>query len=177
MIPTTLTSYVLTKYKNSYFVETGTATGDCVKLALSHGFEKIFSIEIDSTLQEQNCLFFQPFINKQQVNLILGDSLIELKKLIPTLDKPTTFWLDAHVDYGPSGIKRCPLYEELEAIATSNIKTHTIMIDDMRCLGGGTWGTSISVDGLKSILLSINPDYIFTLEDGWAPNDILVAHV
>jgi hypothetical protein len=177
MISTTLTSSVLTKYKNPYFVETGTANGDCVKLALLHNFERIFSIEIDPILQKQNCLFFQPFINNQQVDLILGDSLIELKKLIPLIDKPTTFWLDAHVDYGPSGIKRCPLYEELEAIATSNIKTHTIMIDDMRCLGGGTWGTGISVDGLKNRLLKINSSYNFSFENGWAPNDILVAHI
>ena len=125
---TTLTQEVLSKYKNPYFLETGTANGESVKLALSQGFEKIFSIEIDSILQQQNKKFFETLLNEQKMELITGDSLIELKKIVPRLDKPTTFWLDAHVDGGPSGIKKCPLGGELVAIAISNIKTHTMGI-------------------------------------------------
>ncbi len=175
----TLTSEVLTKYKNPYFVETGTAVGGGVKLALTQGFEKIFSIEIDPLLFKSNQFSFLPFINNQKVNLILGDSLIELKKLIPLLDKPTTFWLDAHIESEQTPcVKKCPIYEELEAIAESNIKTHTIMIDDMRSLGwSGGWGESLSKDGLMERLVKINPVYNFTSENGFIPNDILVAHV
>lgn len=177
MITTTLSKEVLLKYLNPYFLETGTANGDCVRLALEVGFEKIFSIELDETLQKENICNYQSFINEGKVNLIIGDSLWELIDIIPKLDKSTTFWLDAHVDFGPMGTKRCPLYEELSAIKMSNIKTHTILIDDMRMLGHW-WGEGIDIDGLKNKILEINPNYKFTFEDnGCAPNDILVAYL
>lgn len=176
MITTTLSKEVLSKYLNPYFLETGTADGDCVRLALETGFEKIISIELDTTLQSQNIKTYQSYINEGRVSLITGDSLWEISNLIPQLDRRTTFWLDAHVDFGPAGTKRCPLYEELAAIATSEIKDHTILIDDMRILGTH-WGEGISVDGLKERLLQINSGYKFTFENGWAENDILVAYV
>jgi len=176
MITTTLSKEVLLKYLNPYFLETGTANGDCVKLALEVGFEKIFSIELDELLQNENIQKYQFFINEGKINLVTGDSLWEMSNIIPFLDKPTTFWLDAHQDFGPKGTKRCPLYEELSAIKYSNIKTHTILIDDMRMLGQW-WGEGISIDELKNKILEINPNYKFIFEDGFAPNDILVAYL
>ena len=174
---TTLSLEVISKYINPYFVETGISDGDCVELVKNIGFEKIYSIEINEKLQDVNTKKFESDIASGKINLIVGDSLFELIHLIPTLDKPTTSWLDAHVDDGPVGVKRCPLYEELSAIKNSGIKNHTILIDDMRCLGGGNWGHGISVEGLKERLLDINPDYQITFENGCAPNDILVAHI
>jgi hypothetical protein len=174
---TTLKLEVIQKYLNPYFVETGTADGDCVSLVSNLGFEKIYSIELDTRLQESNIKKFSNLIEEGKLELIIGDSLLELSNIISKLDRPTTFWLDAHVDDGPMGIKKCPLYEELNSINSSPIKTHTIMIDDMRCLGGGNWGHGISMQGLQERLLQINPEYKFTLENGWAPNDILVAYV
>lgn len=176
MIKTTLSKEVLSKYLNPYFLETGTANGDCVRLALEIGFEKIFSIELDEILQKENIQTYQSFINEGKINLITGDSLWELFNIIPSLDKPTTFWLDAHQDFGPVGTKRCPLYEELSSIKMSEIKTHTILIDDMRMLGHW-WGEGISVDELKKRILEINPNYKFTFENGFAPNDILAAYL
>lgn len=174
---TTLSESVLQKYTNHYFVETGTSEGSCVELALRLNFNKIISIELNEPLQLENIRKFHSYIESGRLDLIIGDSLFELINIIPKLDKPTTFWLDAHVDDGPAGVKRCPLYEELSAIKNSKIKTHTILIDDMRCLGGGNWGHGISIDGLKSRLLEINPNYMFKFEDGWTQNDILVAHL
>ncbi len=176
MITTTLSKEVLLKYLNPYFLETGTANGDCVRLALEVGFEKIFSIELDENLQNENIQKYQSFINEGKVNLIMGDSLWELSNIAPSLDKPTTFWLDAHQDFGPKGTKRCPLYEELTAIKYSNIKSHTILIDDMRMLGQW-WGEGISIEELKNKILDINPNYNITFENGCAPNDILVAYL
>ena len=176
MITTTLPKEVLLKYLNPYFLETGTANADCVKLALEVGFEKVISIEIDEILQEENIQNYQDLINGGKVELVTGDSLWEITNIIPKLDKPTTFWLDAHVDFGPMGTKRCPLYEELSAISNSEIKNHTILIDDMRILGEH-WGKDISIEGLKERLLKINPKYNFIFEDGFAPKDILVAYV
>lgn len=176
MITTTLSKEVLLKYLNPYFLETGTANGDCVRLALEVGFKKIFSIELDENLQNENIHNYQSFINEGKVNLITGDSLWELSNIIPVLDKPTTFWLDAHQDFGPKGVKRCPLYEEISSIKMSNIKTHTILIDDMRMLGHW-WGEGINIDELKNRILEINSNYKFTFENGFALNDILVAYL
>lgn len=176
MIKTTLSEEVLNKYKNSYFCETGTANGDCVNLALNMGFDKVYSIELDEELQKQNKKKYNTFILENRLELITGDSLTELKNIIPSLNKNTTFWLDAHVDFGPCGIKKCPLYEELYAIGTSDIKSHTILIDDMRILGSH-WGENIYLDELKKLILNINSNYKISFEDGWEKNDILVAKI
>lgn len=176
MIYTTLKKEVLQKYKNPYFLETGTANADCVRLALEVGFEKVYSIEIDETLQNENVKNYQPLIDLGKVSLILGDSLLVMNSLVPDLDKPTTFWLDAHVDFGPNGIKKCPLYEELDAIKTNPIKNHTILIDDVRVFGSH-WGEGIKLETLKTKLQEINPNYKFKFEDGYVQNDILVAFI
>ena len=176
MLQTTLSKKVLEKYLNPYFVETGTSDGSGVSLALQFEFKKIFSVELDEPLQKQNIDKFTNEINSKKLSLIIGDSLFELCNIINDLDERTTFWLDAHVDFGPKGLKKCPLYEELECIAKSDIKNHTILIDDMRILGSH-WGEGIYLDELKKIILNINPEYKFKFEDGFVPNDILVAYV
>lgn len=176
MITTTLKKNVLENYMSPYFFETGTADGDAVRQAIDMGFEKIFSIEIDESLYNKNCEKFKSYIDSGQVILILGDSLVKMKEIIPQIDKPTTFWLDAHVDFGPKGIKDCPLYEELESIKSSNIKNHKILIDDIRVLGDH-WGTGIELDILKKMLLEINPEYNISLEDGHVPKDVLSAKI
>mgnify|MGYP003975555221 CR=1 FL=1 len=173
---TTLSHYILKKYQNPYFLETGTSDASGVKLALQYPFEKIISIEINEDLQEKNKKDLLKYIESSKLQLIVGDSLLSLKNIIKYLNKPTTFWLDAHVDFGPKGVKPCPLYEELEAIKTSNINTHTIMIDDLRILGNH-WGKGISLNVLKEKILEINPKYSFVLENGVIPNDILVATI
>ena len=173
---TTLSHPVIQKYPNPIFLETGTSDGSGVELALMYPYERIISIEINSTLQDQNRSRLNSFIQSGKLELITGDSLLCLQDSINKLDKPTTFWLDAHVDHGPKGVKPCPLYEELEAIKSSSIKNHTILIDDLRILGYH-WGTGITLEVLKEKILEINPKYEFTREDGIIPNDILAATV
>lgn len=173
----TLTENVLKKYVNPIFLETGTYLGDSVKLALNLGFEKVVSIEINEELQSKNELIFENEIKNNQVELYVGDTLIILGDLIKKIDKSTTFWLDAHYDFGVCGVKKCPLYEELEFIGQSEIKTHTILIDDIRCFGHGNWGDGISVEKVIEKLKEINPDYKIVFEPGIVPNDILVAYI
>ena len=173
---TTLKHKVIEKYLNPYFLETGTSDASGVDLVLQYPFEKIISIEINQTLQEQNKTRLNYHIQTNRLELITGDSLLCLQALIKKLDKPTTFWLDAHVDHGPKGVKPCPLYEELDAIQQSSIKTHTILIDDLRMLGTH-WGTGLSLDVLKDKILQINPKYVITREDGIIANDVLAAKI
>lgn len=168
---------VLQKYVNHTFFETGTYLGDSVKLAMELGFEEIISIEIDPELQLRNITSLPIESYKGNLRLLTGDSFELVPMFIPRLTERTTFWLDAHVDYGMEGKKRCPLYDELYAIAQSPIKDHTILIDDLRCFGVGLWGEGITLEGVKEIILGINPNYQFVIEDGIEPNDILVAYI
>lgn len=170
MIPTTLTKEVLQKYRNDIFVETGTATGSGVKLALELGFKMIYSIELGARLQAKNAEQFKDFGN---VKLFTGESISLLSEIIKQLDSKATFWLDAH-----SGkLKQAPIYRELEVINQSSIKNHTIMIDDMRVIGKSTWGKGLNKNILIEKLLSINSLYTITYENNTlAENDIMVAH-
>jgi hypothetical protein len=173
---TTLHLNVLSNFVNPYFVETGTSYGFGLQVALQLPFEKYFSIELNSELQKLNENKFINEINTSKVTLIVGDSLLKLKELIPLLDKRTTFWLDAHVDDGPKGIKLCPIMEELEAIKSSNIKNHTIMIDDMRCFGYN-WGVGLDKKMLIQKIQEINSNYNFAFVQGNIPEDVLVAYI
>jgi hypothetical protein len=173
----TLTKGVLEKYKNPIFFETGTYLGDSVALALEVGFDKVISVEINEELQSNNELLFKEQIEKGRVELHLGDTLLLLDKIVDKIEQPTTFWLDAHYDFGVCGVKRCPLYEELDFIAQSKIKTHTILIDDVRCFGIGNWGEGISVEGVIEKIKNINPNYNIVYEHGLVPNDIMVAYI
>ena len=157
---------VLEKYVNHTFFETGTYLGDAVKLAMEVGFDEIVSIEIDPELQLRNITNLQQESFKGKLTLLTGDSFELVPYHIPKLNERTTFWLDAHVDFGIEGKKRCPLYEEIDAIAMSKIKNHTILIDDLRCFGIGLWGEGITIEEVKNRILKINKDYKFTFENG-----------
>jgi hypothetical protein len=100
-----------------------------------------------------------------------------MNDIVKKLDKRTTFWLDAHVDLGVMGVKKCPIYDELDMISNSDIKNHTILIDDLRCFGSGLWGEGIELEKIKKMILKINENYNFSCEDGHIPNDVLVAYI
>ena len=175
-----LTNTVLSKYKNHTFFETGTYLGDSVKLAIELGFERVISVELEERLQKRNSVIFENEISSGQVELIVGDTLLIIDDIIKRITERTTFWLDSHQDLGPQGVKKCPLYEEIEAISKSNIKNHTIMIDDIRCISNPhifPWAEGLSIEGVTELIKKINPDYQFTLESGITPNDILVAYI
>ena len=174
----TLTPPVLNKYINHSFFETGTYLGDSVKLALDCGFKKVISVELMEELQNRNKEIFKEEIALDKVDLIVGDTLLILDSVIEKLTDRTTFWLDSHQDLGPSGVKKCPLYEELESIGRSTIKNHTIMIDDMRCLNGRfPWSVCITQEGIIERLKNINPEYKISYENGMIENDIMVAYI
>ena len=77
-----------------------------------------------------------------------------MSEMLDLVDSQTLFWLDGHVD----GINADCLWDELEHIKNHNIKTHTIIVDDIPLY---------FEDGekVKSKLLEINPNYQFIIED------------
>lgn len=122
-----------TKYGLKTLVETGTCYGDMVE-AMKSDFDRIYSIELSKELYEETRIRFKRASN---VELIHGDSSIELKKLMDKISQPTLFWLDGHFSGGVTarGEKDTPIYEELRHILDSCDRGHVIIIDDARCFG------------------------------------------
>lgn len=72
-----------------------------------------------------------------QIELINSDSVLGLKELLPTINEPCCFWLDAHAGASKyaRGPKDVPLLDELEIITNHHIKNHIIAIDDAHMFG------------------------------------------
>jgi hypothetical protein len=165
------------KYNLKYFVETGTLTGDTVDYVNSLGcFDKIFSVEIEPELYD---LANKRFSSNDNVEILLGNSYEVLEtEILPQLDAPAFFWLDAHfpgADIKLNGKKytsethvdtNCPLRRELDVIKKSPYHTSTfdgingcsgqnvILIDD-------AWiYTKQEVDGLFGVTKTIDQHMI-----------------
>lgn len=166
------------RYPNKIFIETGSYTGDGIQFALDAGFPLVYSIELSQSLFSLCCRRFE---NNSKVIVNHGDSSEVLPRLLKYIDDPVTFWLDSHYSEGVTarGKKETPLLEELVAISEHHIKTHTILIDDLRCWNKDIHG--FDTRELVRIITAINPDYCFSTEHGIDShlkiyrNDILVA--
>jgi hypothetical protein len=172
----------LEPYKTNIFIETGTYRGGGCINAIESGFNEIHSIEIHAPMLEVAKRNLQPYVDKVNINLYLGDSSDTLSIVLANINEPATIWLDGHdasTDGGGRGKKGCPLYEELDAIKNHHIKEHIIMIDDLRIINtDNQWGeTDISLKGIKNKLKEINSNYEFFYENGHIENDCLIARV
>ncbi len=160
-------------YPNFYFVETGSYLGEGIQMALDAGFPVIHSIELSPILHAQ-CL--ERFKDFPQVHLWQGDSALILPLLLKQLKQPATFWLDGHYSHGMTarGKHNTPLLAELQAIENHFIKTHTILIDDVRCFDQAIFDF-LPLKKVLQKLKSINPSYFITYKPGSCPQDILIA--
>jgi hypothetical protein len=99
--------------------------------------------------------------------------------LLKRIDGPATFWLDGHyscVAMAGKGETNTPLLAELESIRQHPVKTHTILIDDIRLLATEHLDY-LTLDQITKKILEINPNYQITFEDGVISNDVLVAFI
>jgi len=121
------------RYGLKILVETGTYYGDMVE-AMKDVFNQLYSIELSTELYKKAKKRFK---GEKHIELICGDSGLELMNLMSKIDKPTLFWLDGHYSAGVTakGEKDTPIYEELNHILNSTDKGHVIIIDDARCFG------------------------------------------
>ena len=136
------------------FVETGTYYGDMVA-AMRPQFVRLYSIELSADLHAKTVRRFKGCTN---VELIQGDSGVELGKLLPRLTEPTLFWLDGHYSAGETakGSKDTPILEELRHILCSENQGHVIVIDDARLFGADAGYPTISE--LTAFVKSLRPD-------------------
>ena len=156
-------------HRSDTFIETGTHTGATVKLANRVGFKRIYSVELSDKWYEHNKKQFEKHAH---IHMIHGNSGSKLSEILSTIDEPCVIWLDAHYSGGDTANSRVPIYKELEAIKNHHIKTHTILIDDMRGFG----------QPVVNAVQAINSQYKITYEDGgrgkmFFKDDILVAMV
>lgn len=120
-----------------YFVETGTNVGQTAEWA-SEQFDQVVTIEMDADVYEQ-ALDERGHIDN--IEFVKGMSQEELEHVVPELDSPAVFHLDAHCggkwaatageSLERSDVPPCPVLEELDVIAESDY-SHYVFIDDAR---------------------------------------------
>lgn len=165
------------KHKNSYFVETGTYQGDTVAYALNGGFPNVLSMELSEVFFKR-CE--ERFKDDPRVKIFLGNSRYDLSKMIQPINAPITFWLDGHwsgvPDIGVDAECICPVLYELEQIKAHPIKTHTIMVDDIRLMDGHHF--PVLKHQIEQMIMEINPNYVIQYFDDYtSPNDVLIATI
>ena len=105
--------------------------------------------------------------------------------IIKDINSPITFWLDSHwsgtPDVGCDNQTLCPVLQELYQINQHPIKTHTIMIDDIRLMNlslNRYEGFPVSLEQITDSIYNINPEYkIKYYDDYTSKNDVLVAYI
>lgn len=166
---------VFKRHVNPVFFETGSFYGDGIDSALKAGFKEIYSVELSPALFD---VCQARFKKNKNVHLYQGDSTEVLRDILPQISQRTTFWLDGHYSEGVTvkGYTNTPILAELTLIGKHPIKTHTILIDDVRQFGTKDFDY-ISIDKIVQMIKSINPDYQISYEDGFVANDVLVAEI
>lgn len=122
------------RFHTPIFVETGTFKGYTIA-AVHNKFKEAYTIELGTSLYIKAN---KTFNHKHNVTFLHGNSSDILKQLMPLIDRPCMFWLDAH--YSGVGTMRgsadTPIMDELSAIAKHTFKARdVILIDDARCFG------------------------------------------
>jgi hypothetical protein len=156
------------------------------KSALSCGFDKVYCIEIRKDWVDLGNEVFKEYIITGKYNLYLDDST-NMKKYLMSDDfnNKTMFFLDAHVDNNNihNYKKKCPLFDELEAIKSIERKDNVILIDDLRIIkqsfpwGETSYGNIDFLQQIKETILTINKDYKFSTLNGHINDDVLLAYV
>lgn len=175
----------LLQYKNDVFLETGSHHGNTIdKIANNNIFNpsKIISLELSDVFVK---MCKDRFINNTNVEIYRANSKCELYNIIKDINVPITFWLDSHWsgcdNVGCDSEIICPILYELEQIKYHSIKSHTIMIDDIKLMNGSMnryKGFPVSVNEIVDKIYEINPNYkIKYYDDEICKNDILVAYI
>lgn len=155
------------KYSARVLIETGTFTGEMVE-ACKHRFDRIYSIELDSSLANAATSRFE---ESEHISIVEGDSAHILSDILETVLEPAVFWLDAHYSGGNTSIGESwsPVLRELEVILSHPVRDHIVLIDDARGFVGTDAETTI--EELRELVARERPDWRFDVK-----NDIIRAH-
>lgn len=143
------------------FVETGTFMGDTVYI-MSKLAERIYSIELDPSLA---AAAQKRFSQNSRINILQGDSGDLIPSVLRGLSEPAVFWLDGHYsgDITAKTDRETPIFQELQAIFSSPIKNHLILIDDAHCFNGTH--DYPTLEGLKDFVLAKAPHMKISIKD------------
>lgn len=149
------------------FIETGTFRGRTAGWAAQF-FPCVKTIERSKELYDEAVARHGRLDN---VEFLHGDSRELLKGVVPALQRPAIFWLDAHwsggVTYGEND--ECPLIEEI-AVLRRSPHEHMVLIDDARLFLSPpprphrveAWPT---IDRVAEELKAVHPVYMVVVED------------
>jgi hypothetical protein len=133
------------------FVETGTHAGDTLAAMLAEPIiiDRAYSAELSESHFERAA---ERFEGEPRLELYRGDSARYVRELVPRLDAPTLFWLDAHPgEPGTAGrYGESPLRDELRAIFAAPRFDHVVLIDDVRLFRERGWPSLDEVTQIAS---------------------------
>jgi hypothetical protein len=172
----TLQAYSI-RYGLKILVETGTYNGDMVE-AMKDVFDRIYSIELGEQLYEKAR---EKFKGVKHIELIHGDSGVELMNLMNRINEPALFWLDGHYSGGVTarGGEDTPIFKELRHILNAPDRGHVIIIDDAHCFGSDP--AYPRIEDIKDFIKSKRPNLEIVIQDDsiriapgqWPPNKTL----
>jgi hypothetical protein len=169
-LPHRLKQEIVTAYGERFglhvLVETGTCSGTMVE-AQRRKFRRIWSIELNPDLA-QRCK--TRFRSESSVEIVQGDSAIELPRFLASLREPALFWLDAHYSGGVTakGDSETPIEAEL-TLVLSHSDRHVVLVDDARYFDGTH--DYPTLDAVRALTRRIRPDHRVSVED-----DIIRIH-
>lgn len=162
-----IVKHYATMFSIDTLIETGTHHGAMI-WATHRYFRKIYSIELDNNLYQNAVEQCAPLSN---VKLIHGDSAQVLATLLPEIQVPCVFWLDAHYS-GPGTAGddySCPVVEELRTIFQHGLQQHVVLVDDARFFNGSNGYPTI--DEVRSMIAEFDSQQLVQVE-----NDIIRIH-
>jgi hypothetical protein len=115
-------------------IESGTYLGGTVEAFLDHA-ARIVSVELDPSLAEQAA---RKFAGHAHVQIVHGDSTVELPKALRELSEPPLVWLDGHFSGGVTalGDESEPAATILDLLARTGLPYGTtVVVDDVRLFG------------------------------------------
>lgn len=165
------------KGAHKFLIETGTFSGIGTEAALAAGMA-VKTIELHPFWFERATTQFKD----KPVEVFFGDSAEVLTRIMDSVYEPVMFWLDAHYSGEESktarGRESSPLLRELNVIWHHSVKTHTILIDDVRLMATQEFD-GITLGSVVEAIWKINPKYRVELTTGQHdyPNDVLAAYI
>ena len=129
---------------------------------LRDDFDHIYSIELSEELWANATT---RFASNPSVEIVHGDSGVELAGLVPSLATPALFWLDGHYSAGVTarGPRDTPVMDELEHIFSTNELAHVALIDDAREFGRDP--AYPTVEDVRQVVGRLRPGYGVSVAD------------
>lgn len=166
----------VTPQKFPIFFETGTLSGFSF-LQMAPHFAEAHTVELSKLFFNNNSSRLPQLPNYHYHQ---GYSPDVLAAVLPTINQPTVFFLDAHnsggnTALGPEG-EICPLLKELESIMQNLTSNCVIIIDDARDMGNPLGWSQVTRQAVLDTVESRLTESYF-LPDEMDPEDRMILHL